>query len=63
MKAFDKGLYLISQRPIPKDVVSQLDTIQNSIDDPMEYYEFKRLYAPILMHLINSTTNSCKRVG
>ena len=63
MKAFDKGLYLISQRPIPKDIISQLDTIQNSIDDPLEYYEFKRLYSPILIHLINSTTNSGKRVG
>ena len=58
MRAFDKGLNLIARRPIPEDIVSRLDDIQEAIKDPLEYYEFKRLYAPILIHLIRSTGQS-----
>ena len=61
MKAFDRGLELISIRPIPTDIISQLDDIQQSIKDPLEHYEFQRLYAPILIHLINSTAESYKK--
>jgi len=63
MNPFDEGLRLVGKRPIPKDINRQINNIQQNIDDPLEYYEFKKLYAPILLHLVKLTTTSCKRAN
>ena len=63
MKPFDKGLQLIGKRPIPKDIIRRLENIHRQIDDPLEFYAFKRLYLPILLHLIKLTTDSSKRAN
>ena len=60
MKPFDKGLQLVGRRPMPKDIVRRIENIQRQIDDPLEFYKFKRLYAPILLHLANLTNSKCK---
>jgi hypothetical protein len=63
MKPFDKGLQLIGTRPMPRDIARRVEDIQQQIDDPLEFYAFKRLYAPILLHLIKLATPSCKRTN
>jgi len=60
MKPFDKGLQLVGRRPMPKDIVRRIENIQRQIDDPLEFYKFKRLYAPILLHLATLKGDSCK---
>ena len=60
MKPFDKGLQLIGTRPMPRDITRRVEDIQQQIDDPLEFYAFKRLYLPILLHLVDLARSSCK---